>query len=119
MFVSSDYSHNTAGYRNHIRVLQKSTVFTIRTLDIVKMYITDLLLRNSKHKSNNVIIIEETMNEICNKCKSCEAESAYSIKVMPLFSSRSFFQGSNEAVYVTVLLSIKCWHNIYKDNTAW
>ena len=35
MFFSSDYSHNTAGYRNHFRGLQKSTVFTIRTLDIV------------------------------------------------------------------------------------
>ena len=33
-------------------------------------------------------------------CKKCEAESAYSIKVITLFSNRSFFQGSNEAVYV-------------------
>ena len=53
------------------------------------MYITDLLLWNSKHKSNNVMILEETINEICN-CKfntnvKVAKLSAYSIKVMPLF----------------------------------
>ena len=69
------------------------------------MYITDLLLWNSKHKSNNVIILEETINEICN-CKInpnvivVELSLRIPFKVMPLFSSRSFFQGSNEVVYV-------------------
>ena len=34
-FSLSDFFHNTAGYKNHICGLQKSTFFTIRTLDIV------------------------------------------------------------------------------------
>ena len=47
-FFSSDYSHNTARNRNHIAMLQKSTAFTIRTLDIVYLS-TALLLILEKH----------------------------------------------------------------------
>ena len=72
------------------------------------MYITDLLLWNSKHKSNNVMILEGTINEICNckintNVKIAKLSLRIPFKVMPLFSSRSFFQGSNEVVYVNVL----------------